>query len=66
MEKLIEELIDRLQETRQGIISELKSNPVDSNNRISLLLSGEVLAYDACIKELRRMVIYCKESNLKS
>jgi hypothetical protein len=66
MEKLLEELIDRLEKTKSGIISELKNKPMDANNRISLLLSGEALAYDNCIKELQRLVNYNKESNLKS
>jgi hypothetical protein len=66
MEKLIEELIDRLKETRKGIILELKSSPIDTDNRIALLQSGEILAYDACINELKRLVIHYKESNSKS
>jgi hypothetical protein len=66
MEKLLEELIDRLEEMRKDILSKLRSNPVDINNRISLLLSGEALAYDTCIKELQRLIDYIKESKLKS
>lgn len=62
MEKLLEELIDRLEETRKGIISQLKNNPVDANDKIALLLSGEALAYDTCIKELSRLVEYARES----
>jgi len=66
MEKLLEELIDRLEEMRKDILSKLRSNPVDINNRISLLLSGEALAYDTCIKELQRLIDYIKESKYKS
>jgi hypothetical protein len=66
MEKLLEELIDRLEEMRKDILSKLRSSPVDINNRISLLLSGEALAYDTCIKELQRLIDYIKESKLKS
>jgi hypothetical protein len=61
MEKLLEDLIDRLEETRQGIIAQLKNNPIDANDKISLLLSGEALAYDTCIKELHRLASYAKE-----
>ena len=61
MEKLLEDLIERLEETRNGIILKLKSNPTDANNKISLLLSGEALAYDACIKELQRLINYARE-----
>jgi hypothetical protein len=64
MEKLLEELIGRLEETRTRIISDLKKNPVDANDKISLLLSGEALAYDTCIKELQRLVDYAKRSEL--
>ena len=66
MEKLLEELIDRLEEMRKDILSKLRSSPVDINNRISLLLSGEALAYDTCIKELQRLIDYIKESKYKS
>jgi hypothetical protein len=66
MEKLLEDLIDRLEETRKGIIHELKNNPVDANDKIALLLSGEALAYDNCIKELHRMVAYARESKIKA
>jgi hypothetical protein len=62
MEKLLEDLIDRLEETRQGIIAQLKNNPVDANDKIALLLSGEALAYDTCIKELNRLASYARES----
>jgi len=62
MEKLLEELIERLEETRKGIVSQLRNNPVDANDKISLLLSGEALAYDTCIKELHRLVEYARES----
>ena len=65
MEKLVEDLIERLEDTRNGILTKLKSTPVDANNRISLLLSGEALAYDACIKELIRLIDYIKENRLK-
>jgi hypothetical protein len=62
MEKLLEELIDRLEKTRQSIIYQLRENPVDANDKIALLLSGEALAYDSCIKELQRLVAYARES----
>lgn len=62
MEKLLEDLIYRLEETRKGIIFQLKNNPVDANDKIALLLSGEALAYDACIRELNRLVDYAKRS----
>ena len=65
MEKLLEELIIRLEETRKRVLTELKNNPVDANDRISLLLSGEALAYDTCIKELQRLVNYAKNSDLR-
>ncbi len=61
MEKLLEDLIDRLEETKQGIIRQLKSNPVDANDKIALLLSGEALAYDSCIKELQRLIDYARQ-----
>jgi hypothetical protein len=64
MEKLLEELIDRLEETRKEIIHQLKNNPVDANDKISLLLSGEALAYDTCIKELQRLAEYSKGSQI--
>jgi hypothetical protein len=66
MEKLLEELIGRLEENRLRIVSELKSNPIDPNDKISLLLSGEALAYDTCIKELHRLVDYARTSCLKA
>ena len=66
MEKLLEELIERLEEKKQGIISQLKSNPLNANDKISLLLSGEALAYDACIKELQRLVEYAHACKSKS
>lgn len=62
MEKLLEDLIERLEETRQGIVAQLKSNPVDANDKIALLLSGEALAYDSCIKELQRLADYARQS----
>lgn len=62
MEKLLEDLIIRLEQNRQGIISQLKSNPVDANDKVALLLSGEALAYDTCIMELHRLVNYARES----
>lgn len=62
MEKLLEDLIIRLEQNRQGIISQLKSNPVDANDKVALLLSGEALAYDTCIRELHRLVNYARES----
>ncbi len=65
MEKLVEDLIDRLVSTRNDILQKVKTQPFDANNRVSLLLSGEILAYDACIKELERLVEYSKEGNLK-
>jgi hypothetical protein len=66
MEKLLEELIERLEEKKQGIISQLKNNPVNANDKISLLLSGEALAYDACIKELQRLVEYAHAGKSRS
>ena len=63
MEKLLEYLVQRLEETRNGIVFKLKSNPSDPNNKIILLLSGEVLAYDACIKELQRLLKYAREGS---
>lgn len=66
MEKLLEDLIGRLEETRQGIIVQLKNNPVDINDKISLLLSGEALAYDTCLKELHRLASYARESRRES
>ena len=60
MEKLLEDLIERLEKTKQEIIVKLKSNPVDVNDKVSLLLSGEALAYDACIRELQRLVEYAR------
>ena len=65
MEKLVQELIDRLEEAKKRIIDELKNNPVDVNDKISLLLSGEALAYDSCIKELQRLVDYATANKLK-
>jgi len=65
MEKLVEDLIDRLVSTRNDILQKVKNQPFDANNRVSLLLSGEILAYDVCIKELERLVEYSKEGNLK-
>jgi hypothetical protein len=62
MEKLLEELIERLEHSREGIISQLRNNPVDANDKISLLLSGEALAYDTCIKELQRLLEYFRDS----
>jgi len=62
MEKLLEDLIIRLEQNKQGIISQLKSNPVDANDKVALLLSGEALAYDTCIRELHRLVNYARES----
>ena len=65
MEKLVEELIQRLEATRNEIIRKLRSQPTDADNKAFLLMSGEVLAYDACIKELERLIEYFKESNVK-
>ena len=65
MEKLLEDLIERLEATRNDIIMKLRSQPTDANNKTILLLSGEVLAYDACIKELERLIEYSNECNLK-
>lgn len=62
MEKLLEDLIDRLEQTKQEIIQKLKSSPVDANDKVSLLLSGEALAYDMCIKELHRLMEYAREA----
>ena len=60
MEKLLEDLVERLEETKKGIISQLKNNPVDANDKIALLLSGEALAYDSCIKEIQRLIDYAR------
>jgi two-component system sensor histidine kinase KdpD len=38
MEKLLEDLIDRLEHTKQDIILKLKSSPMDANDKVSLLL----------------------------
>ncbi|MCK9400719.1 MAG: hypothetical protein M0Q51_12095 [Bacteroidales bacterium] len=66
MEKLLEELISRLEDARDGIVRELKSDSDEANNQIAMLLSGEAFAYDYCIKELQRLINYYKESILKS
>jgi hypothetical protein len=62
MEKLLEDLIIRLEQNKQGIVAQLKSNPVDANDKIALLLSGEALAYDTCIRELYRLINYARDS----
>ena len=66
MDKLIEELIIRLIEARDGIVEQLKSNVPEGNNQVAMLLSGEAFAYDYCIKELQRLVCFYGESSLKS
>lgn len=66
MEKLLEDLIIRLEQNKQAIVAQLKSNPVDANDKVALLLSGEALAYDTCIRELNRLVNYARESKKSS
>jgi hypothetical protein len=62
MEKLLEDLIERLEESRKEIIFQLKNNPLEANDKIALLLSGEALAYDTCIRELHRLVDYARQT----
>ncbi len=61
MEKLLEELIERLENKKIEILHQLKNNPADVNDKVSLLLSGEALAYDSFIKELHRLIAYARE-----
>ena len=62
MEKLLEDLIERLEVSRKEIIFQLKNNAPDANDKIALLLSGEALAYDTCIRELQRLVDYARHT----
>jgi len=66
MDKLLEELITRLIEARDGIVRELKSNVPEGNNQVAMLLSGEAFAYDYCIKELQSLISYYRERSSKS
>lgn len=62
MEKLVEDLIERFEATRKGIVDQLKHGPVDPNDKVYLLLTGELLAYDACLRELERMLDYIRKN----
>jgi hypothetical protein len=66
MEKLIEELIDKLTIACEQEATTLLQNPGAKDVRLVLLLQGKILAYDHCIKELQYLLLRRAECALKS
>ena len=66
MEKLIEELIDKLTIAREQEATTLLQNPGPKDVRFVLLLQGKIIAYDHCIKELQHLLLRHSEYTLKS
>lgn len=63
MEKLLEDLLERMKLRKSEIIVQLKENPVNADNTLSLVLSGEAMAYDSFINELNRLMDYARHRN---
>ena len=60
MEKLIEDLIMRLEKNSKTIESQIYKNKKENNEKIILFLSGKILTFQLCIDELKRLLRYHK------
>lgn len=63
MEKLIEDLIERLESQKQKSLNSV--NISADENSIKFIDTGKVFALDYCIAELQRIIEYQKKSDLK-
>lgn len=66
MEKLIEDLINRLTESKKDVLNKIQDGPSVTNDKLTLILAGKLAAYDQCILELRRIIRYYHECLVKS
>lgn len=63
MEKLIEDLIQRLQKTKDCDALKAKKSKEINEEKMAFLFSGKTLAYDFCINELERVLSYFRKSD---
>jgi hypothetical protein len=64
MEKLIEDIIARFEQKKE-IIQDGVVQKDDSKDKSFVLLSaGQIIAFDFCINELKRLVEYHKEGKI--
>lgn len=65
MEKLIEDLINRLVNSKMEILNKIENHPSESDDKLTLILAGKLAAYDQCIHELHRIIKYYHECVVK-
>lgn len=65
MEKLIEDLIIRLTESKSEVLKKFENESSVINEKMTLILAGKLAAYDQCILELKRILKYFHECALK-
>jgi len=59
MEKLVEEIIDRFERRKVKIENQIDGYK-NKDNSIILLSAGQMIAFDFCINELKRLVEFYK------
>ncbi|HBF87884.1 MAG TPA: hypothetical protein DDX39_04500 [Bacteroidales bacterium] len=65
MKKLIEDVIVRFEQKKLKIENFVDEIGEQKENSQLLISAGQIIAYDFCINELKRMVEYEKISNFK-
>ncbi|MBP6977819.1 MAG: hypothetical protein PHD61_06840 [Bacteroidales bacterium] len=65
MEKLIEDLIIRLTESKAEVLKKIENESSVTSERMTLILAGKLAAYDQCILELKRTLKYFHECVIK-
>jgi hypothetical protein len=58
MEKLIEDLIHRLQSSKKEVLLKLEKDACSKDDKLTLILTGKLFAYEQCIHELQRVIHY--------
>ncbi|HAN78963.1 MAG TPA: hypothetical protein DCQ31_14960 [Bacteroidales bacterium] len=62
MEKLIEDLLLRLEQQKCNVENTVNDVEPNTNNALVFLNAGKIIAYDFAINELRRMLQYYNEN----
>ena len=62
MEYLVEDLITRLEKLREKALKEVRKDNDGGDTSAALIVSGKVFAYDDCLRELRRLINYLRNS----
>lgn len=64
MDKLVEDLILRIEMQKQKDETLINDNHVKNDTSLVLLNAGKIIAYDYCISELNRLIEFYKKSKM--